>query len=315
LTLDERVAAVRKFGFTTRQARFLDVVMRHAGVCLLRQYSALAGIVHGQKTRAFFAKLVQRGYASAHECRHNRGRVYHLHHQPLYRAIGEPQSRYRRPVSARRITDRLAVLDAVLAATDVTCLASGTELQNHLQLVAAASSHIEINDGAPVPSFGETLCQDALRLGVDRTGGTVALYVVMPAAREDLRAVLARLAPLLNHVPRWTLRVVLPRQLSPAYDRYVRVVQEEWEMPRFDCLYRRWLRVAAGALNDATTRLIAEALTNGSGRVECVVLNHTYDQLSPVIDKAKRVPVAFPTEVASPPTARSISVDCEPRSF
>jgi len=115
----------------------------------------------------------------------DRGRVYHLHHQPLYRAIGEPQSRYRRPVSARLITVRLAVLDAVLAATDVAWLASGTELRNHLQSVAAASSHIEINDGAPVPSSGETLCQDTLRLGVDRTGGTVALYVVMPAAGED----------------------------------------------------------------------------------------------------------------------------------
>jgi len=33
--------------------------------------------------------------------------------------------------------------------------------------------------------------------------------------------------------------------------------------PRFDCLYRRWLRVGAGALKGATTRLVGEALTNG----------------------------------------------------
>ena len=52
--------AVAEFGFTQRQARFLELVMRHAGVCLLRQYSTFAGIVHGQKTRAFFAKLVSR---------------------------------------------------------------------------------------------------------------------------------------------------------------------------------------------------------------------------------------------------------------
>jgi len=50
-------------------------------VCLLRQYSAFAGIVHGQKTRKFFAKLVSRRFATAYACRHNRGRIYHVHHK------------------------------------------------------------------------------------------------------------------------------------------------------------------------------------------------------------------------------------------
>lgn len=69
---EERVTAIANFGFTNRQARFLNIVIRHAGVCLLRQYATFAGIVPGQKTRAFFAKLVTRAYASSHQCRHNR---------------------------------------------------------------------------------------------------------------------------------------------------------------------------------------------------------------------------------------------------
>jgi hypothetical protein len=77
MTVEERVSAVAEFGFIPRQARFLVLAIRHAGVCLLRQYSAFAGIVHGQKTRAFFHKLVSRRYASAYECRHNRARLYH----------------------------------------------------------------------------------------------------------------------------------------------------------------------------------------------------------------------------------------------
>src|SRR5262245_58669188 len=72
----DRIAAVVKLGFTERQARFLVLVMQYSGVCLLRQYSAFAGIVHGQKTRKFFAKLVSRRFATAYCCRHNRGRVY-----------------------------------------------------------------------------------------------------------------------------------------------------------------------------------------------------------------------------------------------
>src|SRR5216117_1082409 len=112
MTADDRVGAVAKFGFTDRQARFLVTVMLHSGVCLLRQYTAFAGIVHGQKTRRFFGKLVSRGFASAYPCRHNRGRVYHVHHKALYRAIGETDSRHRRPMSAARVLEGLTLLDA-----------------------------------------------------------------------------------------------------------------------------------------------------------------------------------------------------------
>ncbi len=38
MTGAERVQAVTDFGFTERQARFLVLVMRHAGVCVPRQY-------------------------------------------------------------------------------------------------------------------------------------------------------------------------------------------------------------------------------------------------------------------------------------
>ena len=37
MTAEDRVNPVVKFGFTERQARFLVTVMRHSGVCLLRQ--------------------------------------------------------------------------------------------------------------------------------------------------------------------------------------------------------------------------------------------------------------------------------------
>jgi hypothetical protein len=36
---------------------------------------------------------------------HNRGRVYHFHHTPLYRAIGQNDSRQRRPMSATRVVE------------------------------------------------------------------------------------------------------------------------------------------------------------------------------------------------------------------
>jgi hypothetical protein len=77
-------------GFTERQARFLAVVMRHSGVCFMRQYSTFAGIVFGQKTRVFFDKLVERNYASTYDCAHNRARIYHVRHRSCTRPSANP---------------------------------------------------------------------------------------------------------------------------------------------------------------------------------------------------------------------------------
>jgi hypothetical protein len=39
MTTHDRIQPVVEFGFTERQARFLVLVMRHAGVCVPRQYA------------------------------------------------------------------------------------------------------------------------------------------------------------------------------------------------------------------------------------------------------------------------------------
>jgi hypothetical protein len=87
----DRIHTVAEFGFTERQARFLVLVMRHAGVCVPRQYARFA---QGAKCNAFFDKLVRRGYAYPVECIHNRARLYHVHSKPLYNLIGEARSRF-----------------------------------------------------------------------------------------------------------------------------------------------------------------------------------------------------------------------------
>ena len=107
MTFEERTQAVASLGFTERQARFLVTVMLHSGVCVPRQYARFAGIVHGQKTRKFFAKLVRLEYASLHDCRHNRARLYHVDARTLYRAIDDAESRLRRPLTLGQAVQRL----------------------------------------------------------------------------------------------------------------------------------------------------------------------------------------------------------------
>lgn len=119
MSRQQRIEALFRFGFTPRQAAFLDTVLHHSGVCLPRQFAAFAGIAYGHKTNRFFDRLVSRGYASVCPCLHNRALVYHVRHRPLYSAIGQPQSRLRRPVPAASVMPRLMLLDAVLEARDV----------------------------------------------------------------------------------------------------------------------------------------------------------------------------------------------------
>jgi hypothetical protein len=336
LSPEERAVALAPFGFSKRQSRFLDLVMRHSGVCVQRQYATHAGIVHGQKTRAFFARLVRRGVASAFDCRHNRGRVYHIHHHALYSAIEAPNSRYRRPVSASRTPERLMMLDALLSGGDVVWLATRAELRNHFRS-SIASSISEPPDTVGLRSSPvDGLWADSTRVGVDPSGRTVLLHLVLAGGCDDLRGFVGQCASVLSNVPTWTLRLVFPRSLTEAYESYQQVFREEWETPlqphvldellwyferrrsvpadrypfppdarferaastlrgaRFDRLYRRWLRSGAAALNVAASPAISSALASGSGRVECLTLNHAYEHLSPVI--SSRGPTAAATE-------------------
>jgi len=199
MTPDERVQAVVEFGFTERQARFLVTVMLHSGVCLPRQYTAFAGIVHGQKTRKFFHKLVSRRYATAYPCRHNRGRVYHVHHKPLYRAIGETDSRHRRPLSAARVVDALTLLDAVLASPELVWLATEEEKQVHLSSLATITAeklpHLTIDGGA---SKVVRMFPDRVPIGIDLSGRWVFVYLVTDSQCDDFYGFLQRHAALFS---------------------------------------------------------------------------------------------------------------------
>jgi hypothetical protein len=302
MTQSERVAAVVRLGFTERQARFLVLVMQHSGVCLLRQYTAFAGIVHGQKTRNFFAKLVSRRFATAYACRHNRGHVYHVHHKALYRAIGETDSRHRRPLSPGRIIQGLTTVDAVVATPTIEYLATADERTQRLSIEAH-------------------LFKDKYPVGVDPDGRFVLLYVATEACSHRFVAFLQRQQALLLSVPTWTFRIVVPSwpvgldktylkvadaELSQAVSpKHVNVLRAYFERrraaltidvparsadfdrarrafrgERFKVLYRRWLTEGEAALEGASSPAIAQALQGGRGRIESLILTHQYRHLS-----------------------------------
>lgn len=87
-------SAIASFGVTERQARFLVTVMLHSGVFVGRQYAAFAGITHGQKVHDFVQKLLPRRLVTPIDLGSTgRTRIFHVHHKPLYAAIGEADNR------------------------------------------------------------------------------------------------------------------------------------------------------------------------------------------------------------------------------
>lgn len=233
MTQEERIRAVIDCGFTERQARFLVLVMRHGGVCIPRQYAGFAGIANGgRRCNAFFDRLVRRGYVHEIRCVHNRARVYHVHHKPLYFLIGEASSRYRRQVSPRVAVERLMLLDAVLAVGDVEWLTTAAEKAEYLEGLNAKATDDRpqepTSDAArPRPSS----LSSALPIAVAADGGTLLLYLASEPTTETFRSFLQTHAELLRVAPTWTIRIVFPRPLDHAYDAYQAVIHEELESP------------------------------------------------------------------------------------
>ncbi|MGH9158551.1 MAG: hypothetical protein ACRD2X_00985 [Vicinamibacteraceae bacterium] len=235
MTLAERVRAVAAHGFTERQARFLVTVMLHSGVCMLRHYSAFAGLVHGQKTRDFFARLVAGRFATVYRCAHGRARLFHLHHRGLYEAIGEPHNRYRRPTPLARAIERLMLLDAVLGSPDVTWLATERDklahftLRLHTRLRREELPHLTFSNGrtTTVRYF-----PDKLPIGIQAEDQThVFVYLVTRPVPVDFRPFLTRHAELLRALPRWTIRLLIPRHLEEASGAYQTAWRDELATP------------------------------------------------------------------------------------
>jgi len=78
-----------------------------------------------------------------------------------------------------------------------------------------------------------------------------------------------------------------------------------FQTPRFDGLYSRWLRQGDVVFEGPSSSTIAEALDDGRGRVESVVLPHSYRHLSPLVDQSVSLPADPRADSPSPRQFRS----------
>jgi hypothetical protein len=227
----ERINALAPFGLTERQTRFLTTAMLHSGVFVGRQYAAFAGITHGQKVHDFIETLLVGRLVSPIELGSTgRTRIFHVHHKPLYKAIGEPDNRNRRRVTIDRAIERLMILDGVLADRSVTWLGTEHEKRRHFQQRLGDTLR---DDEYPRLVFGKRAnvtvryFPDKLPIGYD---GDLRRHVFMYLARSrspmDFRVFILRHVELLNALGFWTIRVLFPRSLAGSMKAHEKAAYE-----------------------------------------------------------------------------------------
>lgn len=232
----ERLDAIAAFGFTERQARFLLHVLLHAGVFVERQYCAFAGITHGQKSTDFVKTLVERRFATPiAPGKLHRGRMFHVHYKPLWAAIGEPDSRFRKPTAAGRMIERVMALDAVLDDRDITWLGPATDKRRHFmrhledRLDIREFPHLRFGDG---PEKSLRYFPDKLPIGIGTSlDHHVFVYLITAPSPMDFRGFLLRHTPLLRALFHWTIRLLIPKPLARARLPYLHAAREHLATP------------------------------------------------------------------------------------
>lgn len=241
-----RVAAVQAFGLTERQARFLTHVLVFSGVFLERQYCQFAGIVHGQKSHDFVARLIQRGFVTPITPGSvRRGRLYHVQFKPLYEAIGEPDNRHRKPATLGRLIARLMVLDAVLADDRYYWLGTERDKVHYFDTALDSAPRKETYPRVTYGSGGDAVRRffpHKLPIGVEKDGFRrhVFLYLATDALPWQFRQFLLDHAQTLMACPQWTLRLLMPRRFKTAKAVYRGAFLDQFTRP-LDPYLATWL--------------------------------------------------------------------------
>ncbi len=232
-----RVMGLNDFGFTRRQREFLVTVMVHAGCFLERQYCTFTGTARGQNSRDFVARLVARGFARAIEPGPvRRGRLYHVHHKPLYEALGQPDGRNRRLHTISRMVERVMILDAVLSDRRCWWLSPEADKRTFFDVTQERGLRPE---EYPHITFGSAprktvrCFPDKLPIGIEKEDGSrfVFLYLVNRRIPVDFRQFLIRHHNLLLNLHRWTVRLLVPRRFRKSVALYKAAVREELWTP------------------------------------------------------------------------------------
>ena len=145
------------------------------------------------------SRLVERRFATPIATgKLHRGRMFHVHYKPLWAAIGEPDSRFRKPTAPGRMIERVMLLDAVLDERDFwlgPSMDKRRHFMRHLgdRLETRDYPHLLFGDG---PGRRLRYFPDKLPIGMQPDADPhVFVYLVTHPSPMDFRLFLLRHRP------------------------------------------------------------------------------------------------------------------------
>ena len=110
---DQQIQALRRLGYTDREAAFLGLVALHGGFFVRRQYCQFIDREAGGTAVALIEKLISKRHGTvAAGC--GNANIYHLCSRSFYSALGQKDNRNRRARPPVAIKNKLMGLDFVL---------------------------------------------------------------------------------------------------------------------------------------------------------------------------------------------------------
>jgi hypothetical protein len=276
MTHDERILALRDWGYGPRQAAFLALVMLHGGYFVRRQIDTFLHRQDGGVATAFLRHVVLRRHARLAVYR-RRTHVYHVSARPLYAAIGEEHNRNRRAVAPTEIVRKVMTVDLVLHMPQAQFLATEREKVAHL----TDTCHVPLGV-LPATWFGsqQDIFRGLVRYFVDKApmfitppDRTVSIAYVqgLETTLTGFRTFLATYTRLLSALPRACVVLCAPdswvckqaeqvmatwRRTAPA--RHTAAATRLREQLAAYCVSRRRLEIASGFASNADRRIVRQ---------------------------------------------------------
>ena len=173
-----QIEALRIFGYTEDEARFLYLVATHSGYFVARQFLGFTGASWGKRTTLFWNKLQTHQHARTYRFAQG-GAIYHLFSRRIYRQIGRENLRNRREHEFEYIHTRLAMLDFVLGHLNLHYLETEPDKVAYFSKELGAGTH-----HLPAKTYsGRYTVKPTVRYFVDR------FPMFLPACLEDPRVV------------------------------------------------------------------------------------------------------------------------------
>ena len=225
----QHIQKLRSFGYTEREARFLNIVAIHSGYFTQTQLCPYVANRSGRATRSFTSRLLSRKHVRERKYQNNAS-VYHLAHRNIYQAIERENIRNRRSHTFDFVKTRLAMLDFVLAHLEFDYFEGEAEKVQYFE------QHFEIRpQDMPGRTYrGANKVPDTIRYFVDKfpmfldstvAGEPLVTFTFIDSGFGNLDAFRTHLdayATFLSRVPRFAFVFASPAQklFDPAQKRF-----------------------------------------------------------------------------------------------